>query len=111
MSETLIEQKVTYSAEGVVFGNHWGGGKGSYAARPIKDQITRQDLLNKAKAMLANGSLDSGMGYESLIGARLCIIKTTVIEVEGKPFTNEETEYVNIGKLTPKQKDFLEDMG
>jgi hypothetical protein len=99
---------ITYIATGIVWGNFWGGGKGGYSARVIKAN-TRKELLNKAKEMLADGSLDGGMGYESLIGALLNIKKTTRIIIKDKEFKNEQYSKSFIGNLTKKEKLFLND--
>jgi hypothetical protein len=99
---------ITYIATGIVWGNFWGGGKGGYSARVIKAN-TRKELLNKAKEMLADGSLDGGMGYESLIGALLNIKKTTRIIIKDKEFKNEQDSKSFIGNLTKKEKLFLND--
>jgi hypothetical protein len=56
---------------------------------------------------MLDGRLDSGMGFESLIGAMLEINEVTTIIIKGKIFKNEKFEHVFIGKLTEKQKDFL----
>jgi hypothetical protein len=49
------------------------------------------------------------MGYESLIGARISLTKTTVIVLNGEEFTNEETVGHFIGDdLTEEGMDFLD---
>jgi hypothetical protein len=96
----------TYKSEGLVFGNYWGGGKGAYPARNI-EASTKKELLIKANQMLEDGSLDSGMGYESLIGALLLITETTITNIKGKEFHHEEYDEKFIGKLTKKNKQFL----
>jgi hypothetical protein len=96
---------VTYKATGIVLGNFWGGGSGSYPARPLND-TTLEGLMKQANDGL-DGSLDSGMGYESLIGAMLNITTKTEMMFEDKLFTNKETETVFIGELTEAQQDFL----
>ena len=97
-----------FESEGYVYGFLWGGGKGAYPARKLQAD-NKADLLNQANEGL-NGSLDSGMGYESLIGALLEITTITTVEIEGKPFTNEERDIEFIGKLSDKDKDFLMDI-
>lgn len=101
-----MEEKFSYDSTGLVFGNFWGGGRGSYPARKLHAE-TLEDLVKQAIDGL-NGSLDSGMGYESLIGAMLFVTKTTTIMAKKKPFSNEENlEPVFIGELTDEQKEFL----
>jgi hypothetical protein len=97
-----------FKSSGYVYGFLWGGGKGAYPARELQAD-TKKDLLKQANEGL-NGSLDSGMGYESLIGALLEITTITTVEIEGKPFTNEERDIEFIGKLSDKDKDFLMDI-
>jgi hypothetical protein len=63
--------------------------------------------MAKANEALKDGSLDSGMGYESLIGARIDIEVITTIIVDGKEFVNTEYETELIGVLTDEEKDFL----
>lgn len=92
---------------GFVLGHLWGGGEGSYPCTKLSAD-TKEELIKKATEGL-DGSLDSGMGFESLIGALLVITTTTTIIHDGKPFTNEETEEEFIGDLTDEQRDFLID--
>ncbi|MEA3295793.1 MAG: hypothetical protein U9Q27_01455 [Patescibacteria group bacterium] len=88
-------------------GNFWGGGQGGYKTKSLQAD-TKKELINKAKTMLNDGSLDAGMGFESLTGARLNIIKISTIVQEGKELINEEIYPVVIGEnLTKEEKDFL----
>lgn len=96
-----------FVSTGLVYGRYWGGGEGAYAARKLSAE-TKEDLLKQANDGL-NGSLDDGMGYESLIGAILNITKITTIEIEGKSFENKEYETEFVGDLTEEQQDFLID--
>ena len=98
-------ETIKFTSTGLVFGNYWGGGKGAYSAVRLSDN-TKEGLLKKASEGL-DGSLDAGMGYESLIGALLNITKTTTIVVDGKEFKNEEMESEFIGDLTDDDQDFL----
>jgi hypothetical protein len=99
--------KTTYKATGLVLGNYWGGGKGSYEARPLRND-DREALLKEAHELLKTGGLDNGMGYESLIGALLDIETITFAEIDGKTFTHADNELVFIGDLTEEQQEFLE---
>lgn len=101
--------KTTYRSTGLVLGNYWGGGKGSYEARPLRND-DREALLKEANELLKTGGLDNGMGYESLIGALLDIEVITSIEINGKIFTNTDNEIIFIGDLTEEQKEFLENV-
>lgn len=99
----------TYKAEGFVLGNYWGGGRGSYKAVTIEHYDL--DHLNKViNEKLLDGSLDSGMGYESLIGAIYDITVIRKIEVDGLIYTNHQSIVKFFGKLTGKQRDFLTDV-
>lgn len=100
----MIEYKLT---GGAVYGNLWGGGAGAYPCEKKDGFDTKEDLLKWAEAELKSGGLDSGMGYERLLGAVLVISKVQEVEVEGKVFSNVEIEYTEIGELSEKQKIFL----
>lgn len=99
--------KIKYKSTGLVYGNHWGGGQGAFSARRLEAN-TKEELLKQAEEGL-DGSLDDGMGYESLIGAMLNITKFTTVEIDGKEFVNKEYETEFVGELTEEQIDFLID--
>jgi hypothetical protein len=101
-----MEKKVRYKAQGYVLGNYWGGGTGAYPTIKITGE-TKEEVLAKAGEKLKDGGLDSGMGYESLIGAVLDIKCRTTVEIDGKDFHNEETEMEFIGELNEDQSEFL----
>jgi len=100
-----MKAKESFKSTGLVYGNLWGGGEGSYPAKKLEGK-TKADILEQATKGL-DGSLDAGMGFESLIGAILLITTITTIVVKGKTFTNEETEEEFIGNLTEEQQEFL----
>ena len=92
------KEKVFYTADGVVLGNYWGGGKGWYPAeRYNADKFTT--LKNRIKDDFESGLLDSGMGYESLVGAFMVVVKHTIIEYRGKEFENEKSSRMWLGKV------------
>lgn len=99
----------TYKSVGIVLGNYWGGGKGSYEATKFYAD-TLEELMEKNNNALKDGSLDSGMGYESLIGALLTITTINTIEVDRKIFLNNEYNDIFIGNLTEKEMDFLQQL-
>lgn len=104
-----MKENITYYSSGMVYGKLWGGGEGAYPAEKNQD-ATLEDLLATNKKMIENGSLDSGMGYESLLGALLDIKKVTEISIGDKLFTNVEyLDHEMIGDLTEEQQDFLLD--
>ena len=93
--------KVEYNAEGLVLGYLWGGGKGAYPTKSLTGYESIEALLQKANEMLGDGSLDRGMGFDSLIGAVLYVEKAI-----GKgPY---EYEHIFIGDLKEDEKEFLD---
>jgi hypothetical protein len=100
-------KKQRFECTGLVLGSLWGGQDGSYPARKINAN-TRQEILEKATDMLNDGSLDSGMGFESLMGARLEVKCIETIKIKGREYENENTEVIFAGDLTPEQQEFLE---
>ena len=102
----MQNKQVKFYSSGVVHGRYWGGGEGAYSARKFSGD-TKEEVIEKATAALEDGSLDSGMGYEKLIGALLTIEERTIVEIEGKQFTNREYHGVFIGDLNEEQQDFL----
>lgn len=98
----------TYKSQGLVYGRFWGGGEGSYPARKLTDE-TYESLIEQAKKGL-DGSLDSGMGFERLLGAVLDITEITTIEVDGEIYkTTRCLPLEFIGELNGEQKEHLED--
>lgn len=103
-----MEKHTTFEARGRVLGNLWGGGEGSYdTIRITGDSLA--EVTEKAEQALKNGSLDSGMGFESLIGARMTVVKTTTITVDGLDYSREDDEELVIGNMTEAQMGFLEE--
>ena len=98
------KEKVFYTADGVVLGNYWGGGRGWYPAEKyIEDTFTT--LKGIIKKDFGSGALDSGMGYESLVGAMMVIVKHTTIEYKGKEFDNETRSVMWLGKVNKRRAD------
>lgn len=102
-----MEKQVEFKSQGTVLGNYWGGGQGSYSAKHFFAS-SKEELIELNKKALADGSLDSGMGYESLIGARLVITRVTTVIIEEKLYTNSEIEIEFIGELDDNQMNFLD---
>lgn len=96
----------TYTATGFVLGKCWGGGFGAYPSCAIKGK-TLKGLLKYAEKLLKTGGLDSGMGFEYLKGAGLCVAETETIILKGKTFSSVDYENYFIGELTEQDKDFL----
>jgi len=94
-----------YIARGYVLGKLWGGGMGVYPSRVLYAD-TLEDLKAQAIDGL-DGSLDSGMGFEYLQGARL-EIETIKSQKIGKSFFfNSSYKVLFFGELTQKEKMFL----
>ena len=101
--------KKIYNSIGMVLGNYWGGGTGSYPAKKLSGFQSKESLIEEAEKRLKEGSLDSGMGYDSLIGAILEIEEVKIIEIEGEEFENKTYSQEFIGKLSDKQQEFLDE--
>ena len=102
-----MKKKKQYNVTGYVLGYLWGGGEGAYPSKEFKVN-TKKDILIKLRDGIENGSLDSGMGYESLIGGIFDIERITTVKIDGDDYTHSDYEQVFYGKLSKKQKSFLE---
>ncbi len=100
---------ITYKATGVVLGNYWGGGVCGYPATEIRANSLRE-LREEIEEQLENGSLDSGMGFESLIGAIMVIDTIDSREIDGKVFIAHDYEDEIFGDMTPEQEEMLMDV-
>jgi len=86
-----MKKTFKYKAKGNVLGNYWGGGQGSYPT--INFEANTIDVLNtKINEALKDGSIDSGMGYESLIGAMMNIEIIETITIDNKEYNNSAFE-------------------
>lgn len=103
-----MNKTIKFRATGFVLGAYWGGGAGGYPTISFEAD-TKEALLEKAKVALENGSIDSGMGFESLVGAVLSVTQETVIEFEGEEYVNEKYSLDYIGDMTEEQISFLEE--
>lgn len=106
----MANKRTSWKASGMVWGNTWGGGKGGYPAKKLSAK-TRSDIINQAKRGVDNGSLDSGMGFESLYGAVLFLTKTECVVVKGKEYCNDEYESEVIGNLSEEEIDYSYEQG
>lgn len=100
---------ITYKATGIVLGNCWGGGVCGYAAREINANSLRE-LREEIEEQLENGSLDSGMGFESLIGAIMTIDTIDSREIDSKLFVAHDYKDEIFGDVTPEQEKVLIEM-
>jgi len=101
--------KIKFNATGLVYGNCWGGGRVAYPSKPLKGYSSLKTLMAKARKMCKSGALDSGMGFESLIGAILVVEEVRSIDQIGETFTNSVCSHHFLGKLSSKDKGFLLD--
>ena len=96
----------TFSAKGIVLGNMWGGDKGIYTSTKLQAP-TLEELNVKINAALEDGTLDGGGGFDGLIGAEMGITETQTIEIDGTPFTNENTYWQQYGELSEEESDMF----
>lgn len=87
---------IKYKAKGYCSGNLWGGGVCGYPTKSYESD-SLDDLKKQLNDGLANGSLDSGMGFESLRAFMVEIDTQTTIEIEGKLFSNSEYDIYSEG--------------
>jgi len=99
---------ITYRATGIVLGNCWGSGQGSYPAIEIT-ATNGASLVQQIENGIKDGSLDDGMGFESIVGALMCVETIDVREIDGKTFTAIDYEDEYFGDLTPEQEKLLAD--
>ncbi len=100
---------ISYKATGIVLGNCWGGGQGGYPAEVVI-ATNRASLIHQIENTIKDGSLDSGMGFESLVGALMCVEAIDTREIDGKTFIAIDYEDEYFGDLTPEQEEQLADM-
>jgi hypothetical protein len=98
--------QITYKAHGLVLGNNWGGGRSSYDSVSLESD-TRDKLIAEALTKLKDGSLDSGMGFESLRGAILNVMTIRTITYNGLEFVNKTHDIQFVGKLNKTERNFL----
>lgn len=97
-----------YITKGFVLGNCWGGSTGSYPIVKLQN-VNKDLLLEEAKKKLEDGSLDSGMGYESLIGAILDIEEIDTKTIDDKKYSRSIFIIEFIGNLNEEQRAFLQE--
>lgn len=99
--------KISFTAKGLVLGTLWDNSDGAYTSKILRAE-TKKQILELAEAGIKDKSLDSGMGFQRLKGAYLAITKITTKVIDGKEFTNKETEWEFVGNLTEDEENFLE---
>ena len=100
---------ITYKATGMVLGNCWGSGRAGYAAKEINANSLRE-LREEIEERLESGSLDNGMGFESLIGAIMVIDTIDSREIDGKTFIAHNCKEEIFGDVTPEEEEMLYEM-
>lgn len=101
--EALYNKMITkYKAKGVVYGKLWGGGEGSYPAVELHGN-DKDKMLEKAEGELQG--LDSGMGFERILGAVYGVEKIEIIKKQsnGKDYSRSDYQEAIIGDLTEEQ--------
>jgi hypothetical protein len=104
-----MADKVRVTTSGFVFGNCWGGGTCGYKAKTIEGSSLKE-VKASAKVMLESGSLDGGMGYESLYGAYLLAKIETIKVIDEKEFIHTEYVPFKIGKVSKKEREAAEEV-
>ncbi len=102
-----MKKSISYSGKGLVLGSLWGGGQGWYETIRLNAN-TKKDLIKAVEKALNDKSLDSGMGFESLIGAILSVEKLTSINLDGHLFCNKEYEVCCVGEITEQNEDMID---
>lgn len=100
---------VKFKASGFVYGYYWGGGEGAYKAEDV-EALTLEELEDRINDGIKKGWLDSGMGYESLIGAVMYVTRIETRIFKGREWHNEEENTGFYGNLTECQIEFLENV-
>lgn len=90
-----------YSAKGFVYGNNWGGGHCGYPSRFLCASSFKE-IKEQAIKGVEDGSLNSGMGLESLIGAVLQLIICDVKIINKKEYTHTTKRFLIVGKVSKK---------
>lgn len=79
-----------YEIRGYVLGKCWDGGCGSYPTRKYTGHDL-SELKTEIEKDFKSGGLDSGMGFERLLSARMFVYETSYIKHEGKIYKHEES--------------------
>lgn len=103
----ITERTVRIEAKGMVVGKLWGGGKGYYPSSKVGG-TTIEEVKKKAAEKMNDGSIDSGMGFETIVGVILDPVTITYIEIEGEIYTNKNYDagLIQIGDVTDEEIDF-----
>ena len=109
-----LEIKSTYSAKGLVVGRCWGGGLAGYPTVKYEGYSSVENLLNLVRVQLReNRGIDSGMGFEKLVGVALHITETMSTMIGEKEFLHEtehDVEILTLPGLDEPEKDAIQDI-
>ncbi len=101
---------ISYQAEGFALGRISDEFFGAY---PVKQFTTasKKQLIQEVSESIKNGSLWTGETpvIGEIKGALMAIRKTTILEIDGKMFTNVETQRKCFGALDAMDQEFLSD--
>lgn len=81
--------KKSYIVNGYVVGKTWGGTIGGYPSKDYKGD-SLPELKAQIKADFESGALDKGFGFEYLLSARLRVMETSVMDIDGDAWTHTE---------------------
>lgn len=87
-----------YITRGYVFGYDWYNQPCSYQAK-TGTYNTRQEAGAAIIKGVEDGSLDSGLGFQKLTGARMIIEEVIIIEVDGKEYSRAEHSEFEYGEV------------
>lgn len=93
-----------FTAKGIVWGNCWGGGKCGFASKVVSGQ-SYDEIKKTANNMLKDGSLDNGMGFESLYAATLSVKVENTKIIDDKEYINTSYDTLFIGTPSDKEID------
>jgi hypothetical protein len=102
-----MRKTIKYTLKGYVFGSLWGGGKGFYPAVPLYGTNLKKILTDAEKNL---NQLDSGMGFQEVLGAIYFPTKIETIYINGKEYSNKE--YLDnevIGDIDERNLDYFYD--
>ena len=94
-----------WRAKGAVWGACWGGGECGYASEEVVAN-SYDELVKKIRDGIENGSLDSGMGFESLLGAAMLITETKQIKIDDEVYCCENAQIETFGEVPDELIDF-----
>jgi len=96
-----------FNITGMVLGNLWMGGTGSYPLKKFTAK-TKKEAIATALDKLCNNKLTGTGDFNGEIGAMLRIECITTRVIKGKEYTNKEQEPIEfIGQMTEEQEEFL----